>query len=483
MTMAIPRPNRGRHDRTCSSHPCRREGLRPVPPGLRARLPVPCPSAAAAEPVIHRGHAISMFGEPAYPPGFSHFAYVNPDAPQDGGHAPRRHRHLRQLQPVRHQGQRRRGRRGGDADGASADEPFTQYGLIADEIVWPDDRSWVEFRLRPEARWHDGRPITADDVIFSLETLKTKGAPFYRFYYAAVGSVERDRAGPRPLRLQPGRQPRAAADRRADADPAQALLGEPRLRALDAGAAARERPLPHHRLRARPLRRDRAGRGLLGAGPAGERRPEQLRAHPLRVLSRRHHPAPGAEGRRRRPQAREPGEGLGARLRRAGGARRLAPEGGDPARAADGDAGLRLQHPPPGLRRPARSARRSATPSISSGPTACCSSASTAAPRATSPTPSSPPRASPTARSWRFWKSTGARCRSGCSARPTRRPSPTAAAGRGRTWRRRWRCWARRVGMFATWCCATTPPASRCASRSCWSARPSSGWCCRSCAT
>jgi microcin C transport system substrate-binding protein len=73
---------------------------------------------------------------------------------------------------------------------ASADEPFTKYGLIAEWIEWPEDRSWVTFTLRPEAKWHDGRPITVDDVIFSLETLKTKGEPFYRFYYGTIDRAE-----------------------------------------------------------------------------------------------------------------------------------------------------------------------------------------------------------------------------------------------------------------------------------------------------
>jgi microcin C transport system substrate-binding protein len=73
----------------------------------------------------------------------------------------------------------------------SSDEAFTQYGLIAESVEVPDDRSWAAFTLRPEARWHDGRPITADDVIFSFEILKEKGHPFYRAYYANVAKVEK----------------------------------------------------------------------------------------------------------------------------------------------------------------------------------------------------------------------------------------------------------------------------------------------------
>ena len=66
------------------------------------------------------------------------------------------------------------------------DEAFTMYGLLAETIEWPEDRSWVIFNLHPEARWHDGKPVTADDVIFSFDTLIEKGRPLYRFYYQSV---------------------------------------------------------------------------------------------------------------------------------------------------------------------------------------------------------------------------------------------------------------------------------------------------------
>ena len=72
----------------------------------------------------------------------------------------------------------------------SADEPFTAYGLVAETMEWPADRAWVIFNLRPEAHWHDGTPITADDVVWSFETLVAKGLPFYRYYYSAIDSAE-----------------------------------------------------------------------------------------------------------------------------------------------------------------------------------------------------------------------------------------------------------------------------------------------------
>jgi microcin C transport system substrate-binding protein len=73
---------------------------------------------------------------------------------------------------------------------SSSDEAFSEYGLLAETIEMPADRSWVTFTLRAAARWHDGTPVTVDDVIFSFETLKAKGNPFYRLYYANVEKAE-----------------------------------------------------------------------------------------------------------------------------------------------------------------------------------------------------------------------------------------------------------------------------------------------------
>jgi microcin C transport system substrate-binding protein len=138
-------------------------------------------------------HGIAMHGEPKYPAGFSHFGYVNPNAPKGGELRMAAQGTFDNLNPFIVKGQA--------ADGellpydtlmvASADEPFSSYGLIAETIETPPDRSWVIFTLRKEARWHDGKPITPDDVIFSLETLRTKGAPNYRFYYAGVDKAEK----------------------------------------------------------------------------------------------------------------------------------------------------------------------------------------------------------------------------------------------------------------------------------------------------
>ncbi len=148
---------------------------------------------AALAVKVRRGHAIAMHGEPKYPAGFTHFDYVNPDAPKGGtirlgvrgtfdsfnpnipkGNAAAGLGYLTESLMVQ-----------------SADEPFIQYGLIAETVEWPEDRSWVTFTLRPEARWHDGEPITVEDVIWSFDTLKEKGAPFYRFYYGSIARAEK----------------------------------------------------------------------------------------------------------------------------------------------------------------------------------------------------------------------------------------------------------------------------------------------------
>lgn len=148
--------------------------------------------AAGAEPVAR--HGLAMHGDLKYGPDFAHLDYVDPNAPRGGevrlaamGTA------FDSFNPFVV--------KGNAADGiariydtlleGTADEPFSEYGLLAESVTTPADRSWVVFRLRPEARFHDGRPVTADDVIFSFESLRDKGSPFYRAYYGNVARVER----------------------------------------------------------------------------------------------------------------------------------------------------------------------------------------------------------------------------------------------------------------------------------------------------
>lgn len=139
-------------------------------------------------------HGIAMHGEVLNGPGFEHYAYANPDAPKGG-----------ELKlAVTSNGYDTFNPfvlRGVAAAGAgtylydtlmsqSENEPFSAYGLIAQKIQVPDDRSWVIFHLNPQARFQDGKPITAEDVIFSFETLVSEGHPFYQAYYGDVAEVE-----------------------------------------------------------------------------------------------------------------------------------------------------------------------------------------------------------------------------------------------------------------------------------------------------
>jgi microcin C transport system substrate-binding protein len=138
-------------------------------------------------------HGIAMHGKPKYGPGFKHFSYVNPDAPNGGDVRLAAIGTFDSLNPFIVKGVPPVGTNlvFDSLLVASADEPFSEYGLIAQTVEMPEDRSWVIFTLRPEARHHDGKPITADDVVFSFETLKAKGAPFYRLYYATVEKAEK----------------------------------------------------------------------------------------------------------------------------------------------------------------------------------------------------------------------------------------------------------------------------------------------------
>ncbi|MGD2140731.1 MAG: extracellular solute-binding protein [Burkholderiales bacterium] len=158
-----------------------------------------CPGAVTAATATHPAHAIAMHGTPKYPPGFKHFDYVNPKAPKGGTLRLAVQGTFDSFNPFIPKGNAGAGNPYESLLTSSADEPFTQYGLIAESIEVPPDRSWAIFTLRPQARWHDGKPITVEDVIWSLETLKTKGQPFFRFYYGGVASAEK--IGPRKVKF------------------------------------------------------------------------------------------------------------------------------------------------------------------------------------------------------------------------------------------------------------------------------------------
>ena len=142
-----------------------------------------------------------MHGALKYGAGFEHFDYVRPDAPRGGELRLARTGTFDNLNPFIVKGVRAAGRHLAFESllRRSWDEPFSLYGLVAGSVEAPEDRSSVTFVLRPEARFHDGSPITADDVVFSWETLKERGRPNHRLYYRQVRRVERP--GPRSVRF------------------------------------------------------------------------------------------------------------------------------------------------------------------------------------------------------------------------------------------------------------------------------------------
>ncbi len=140
-------------------------------------------------------HGISAFGDLRYPPGFAHFDYVNPTAPKGGTMSFRGSGASRTFDSLNNfilQGEPAQGltRLYDSLLVRSMDEPDSAYGLIAESLEHPTDRGWVVFNMRPEARFSDGNPITADDVVFSIETLRTQGLPYYRITLSDVETVE-----------------------------------------------------------------------------------------------------------------------------------------------------------------------------------------------------------------------------------------------------------------------------------------------------
>jgi microcin C transport system substrate-binding protein len=174
-------------------------------PALGITLGVPAVEQALAqsgtgEPAWR--HALSLFGDIKYPAHFKRFDYVNPDAPK-GGIA-----RMISIGTFDNFNIAVMGVKGSIAQAAllvnealmtkSQDEVVTEYGLLAEAAAHPDDFSWVIYRLRKEARWHDGKPVTPDDVIFSMEVLK-KYSPMYASYYRHV--IKTEKTGERDIKF------------------------------------------------------------------------------------------------------------------------------------------------------------------------------------------------------------------------------------------------------------------------------------------
>ncbi|MDH3660811.1 MAG: extracellular solute-binding protein [Alphaproteobacteria bacterium] len=170
--------------------------VRASAPRLALALSLALAGAASlhADETVDPVHGIAMHGDLAYPADFEHFAYTNPGAPKGGtltldalGSYDSFNQYIIKGDPAAGLGLIY-----DSLTTRSLDEPFSEYGLLAESIEMPDDRSWVAFTLRDDARWHDGEPVTVEDVIWSLETLKEKGRPFFRFYYQNVVKAEAD---------------------------------------------------------------------------------------------------------------------------------------------------------------------------------------------------------------------------------------------------------------------------------------------------
>jgi microcin C transport system substrate-binding protein len=146
------------------------------------------PGAVRAEEGVIRSHGGSLLGALKYGPDFTHFDYVNPDAPKGGTARLATAGTFDSFNPfiVRGDPPTGIGLIFDQLMTSNLDEGSTHYGLLAEWEEHPADDSWVAFKLREGARWHDGRPVTAEDVIWTFRTLIEKGAPQYRFYYKNV---------------------------------------------------------------------------------------------------------------------------------------------------------------------------------------------------------------------------------------------------------------------------------------------------------
>ena len=218
-------------------------------------------------------HGASLLGDLKYPAGFAHFDYVDPDAPKGGSVRLSAAGSFDSFNVVPSKGvvATGLGYLYQSLMAPALDEASTQYGEIAEAVRFPADFSSATYRLNPKARWHDGKPVTADDVVWSFEVLKANN-PQQAYYYKNVVKAEAsgrsevtftfDKAGNRELPQIIGQLlvlPKhwwTGTDRERQAA---------RHHRDDAGAAARLGPLPHQELRARPQHRPTSGSRIGGA--------------------------------------------------------------------------------------------------------------------------------------------------------------------------------------------------------------------------
>ncbi|MEO0703222.1 MAG: extracellular solute-binding protein [Pseudomonadota bacterium] len=165
---------------------------------LAATALLAAPFQASAEPA----HGIAMYGDPALPPDFVSLPHVNADAPKGGRIVQGEVGSFDSLNPHILKGRvpwQLRFLAYESLLGRSYDEPFTLYGLLAESVETNDERTWVEFTIREEARFSDGSPVTVEDVLWSYETLGTVGHPRYHGTWNKVATAEE--VAPRTVRF------------------------------------------------------------------------------------------------------------------------------------------------------------------------------------------------------------------------------------------------------------------------------------------
>jgi microcin C transport system substrate-binding protein len=242
-------------------------------------------------------HALSLFGDIKYPADFKRFDYVNPNAPKGGS--------VRQSQSGTFDNFNIvvASFKGNSAQGTgyiyetlttqSLDEPDANYGLLAEAAAYPDDRSYVIYRLRAGARWHDGQPVTPDDVIFSFDALK-KYSPMYSAYWRHI--VKCEKVGDRDVKFSfdgPGNRELPTIAGQVTVLPKHWWEGtDAKGKKRDISETTLEIPLgvgalPHQGIRRRPFAHARAREGPLGQGSAGLYRSEQFRRAALGLFPRR----------------------------------------------------------------------------------------------------------------------------------------------------------------------------------------------------
>lgn len=148
------------------------------------------------------GHGIAMYGDPALPPDFAALPYANPNAPTGGKIVTSSIGTFDSLNPFIRKGTvhwQLRFLIGESLMGRSLDEPFSLYGVLAESIETGPNREWVEFTLRPEAKFSDGSPVTVEDVMWSYETMGTQGHPRYAGFWKKIDKMEQ--TGERSVRF------------------------------------------------------------------------------------------------------------------------------------------------------------------------------------------------------------------------------------------------------------------------------------------